>query len=320
MEKQKNDLEEYVRNLAEDLYKNGERIICCLGENVTWIGEKESEIYEGMEAVRCYLKAQKSSFPAYKIGKNSFRTVWEGNGAALVEGIYILEPLEGRGAIHQSSHRCSVLLEKTEGEYKIVHFHVSDCQENIVWTKELISQIQRDPLTQIYNVKTVREKVEEWLEERSGHEGCAMCMIDVDNFKNINDTLGHLKGNDILIQVAHILKSVIGKEDFAGRAGGDEFLVFLKNGSQERAEEFAGILMEKIRNGNHTDDGSIRRNISITVSIGIARTGNGAGNEKGKIPVSYKHLFRQADAALYMAKKKGKNTFHILNIGKQQTP
>lgn len=310
MKKQKKDLCKYVQDLIKDLYRNGERLSECLEKNVTWIGENESEIYEGAKEVRWHLKRQKQ-FPLCKMGKSSFRIVWEGNDAVLVEGIYVLEPMEEGGFMLKNSQRCSVLLEKKKEKYEIVHFHISDCHENIVWRKDLISQIQRDPLTQIYNVKTVKEKVEQWLKGEENYQGCAMCMIDVDNFKNINDTLGHLKGNDILIQVAQILKSTIGKNDFAGRAGGDEFLVFLKNGSQNRVEEFVRILVEEIRKGryNSSDDG-IQGNILVTISIGIARMSNGAD----KRTVSYKYLFRQADAALYIAKKRGKNTFHIINL------
>lgn len=315
MKEQKKNLGIYVRDLVKDLYRNGERISECLGEHVTWIGEKKLEIFEGAEVVRRYLKKQEQ-LPMCKMGKNSFRIVWKGNDAVLVEGIYILEPMEEEGFLLKNSQRCSVLLQKKKEKYEIVHLHISDCHENIVWRRDLIAQIQRDPLTQIYNVKTVKEKVEQWLKKGAGQQGCAMCLIDIDNFKNINDTLGHLEGNDILIQVAQVLKSTTGKNGFAGRAGGDEFLVFLKNGSQNQIEEFVSILMEKVRKGDSSSKDSMPGNTEVTISIGIARISTGTGNRN----ISYKHLFRQADTALYMAKKKGKNTFHILNIEKQQTP
>ena len=292
-------LVEDVKELIADFYRKGGKLPEYLAENVTWIGEKKKEVYEGAEVVSRHIK-NNPRFPLCKMGENSFRVVWKSKYAFLIEGFYVLNPLEKGAFILKNSQRCSVLLERKKENYQIVHIHISDAHENIVWRKDLISQIQRDPLTQIYNVKTVREKVEQWLEEEKAPQGCTMCMIDVDNFKNINDTFGHMKGNDILTRVAHILEKTTGKKGYAGRAGGDEFLIFLKTGEKQAVQEFLEILENTIR-----EECTIVQT-KVTVSIGVARS--------VVYRMDYTKMFGKADQALYLAKKKGKNISYIIDM------
>lgn len=293
-----------VQALFSDFYKGGESFLERIGENVTWIGQNKSEIYQGACAVQEYIRNQRKLLPVQMV-ESSFQVVWEQENAALVEGTFVVEPLEEEEFLWKNYQRCSVLLEKMGELYKIVHLHVSDCHDDIVWRRDLISQVQRDPLTQIYNVRTVREKVEQWLEAEKGHEGCAMCMIDVDNFKDINDTFGHMIGNDILVQVASILCQAAGNAGITGRAGGDEFLVFLKSGEEEQVQKFVDSLEDRIR------EETIYEQMQITVSIGVAVA--------NKQDASYKSLFQMSDRALYEAKKKGKDTSHLTVLTAPET-
>lgn len=117
-------------------------------------------------------------------------------------------------------------------------------------------------------------------------------MIDLDHFKQVNDTCGHAEGDRVITETAAILKDIFGKEDVVGRMGGDEFCVFYtgKNSGPLLAEKAQQICsaVHRIRPGN-------KDSVKISVSIGIARR---LGDE------NFDELFRKADAALYVTKKK----------------
>ena len=125
-------------------------------------------------------------------------------------------------------------------------------------------------------------------------------MMDLDNLKDVNDTYGHLVGDEVLRAVADTLAASIRKEDVAARYGGDEFAVFLPNRTGEQAEQVA----ERIR----TEVDAIRiqpgisasaRPIRVTLSVGIASHPlNGSDHHE---------VMKAADEALYQAKRTGKN-------------
>jgi two-component system cell cycle response regulator len=153
-----------------------------------------------------------------------------------------------------------------------------------------------DPLTQLYN----RRFFEEYLEReinRLGQNGDGLCLlvIDIDDFKALNDSYGHAAGDEILKQIARAMKESVRETDLLARFGGEEFVVVL-NGTDIRGATF---LAEKLRTNvaetSFIVDDSMRPR-RATVSIGLARY-------KG----SRTDLFNSADAALYRAKNSGKN-------------
>ncbi|TIX36518.1 MAG: diguanylate cyclase, partial [Mesorhizobium sp.] len=119
--------------------------------------------------------------------------------------------------------------------------------------------------------------------------------IDLDHFKQVNDTGGHAAGDALLKQVANAIRRVIGPDDIVARLGGDEFAVILKSGSAARGEIAARSIIDAIRGLNFTWDG---RPHSIGASIGLApiRPGCGAVDE----------IIARADAACYAAKAAGR--------------
>lgn len=166
----------------------------------------------------------------------------------------------------------------------------------------LIDRTNRDPMTKLYNKVTTRELVEKFIKERRKHRISALLIIDVDNFKTINDTLGHLFGDEVLMNIADNIKKLFYSTDVVGRIGGDEFLVFMRDVTQEesiikKAEEIQQVFTQIYAGENKA--------IKVTASIGIVCI--------PKDGIKYIDLFEKADKALYFAKSEGKNRYQFYN-------
>ncbi len=162
--------------------------------------------------------------------------------------------------------------------------------------KRLKRESERDFLTGLYN----RRFIIAFLEKTAGlsrrlNQPLSFMIADLDKFKRINDTYGHIAGDDVLKKVAEVLSSSIRESDIAGRFGGEEFSVILP---QTGIEE-ACIVAERIR---ETVEKSVvstpQGDVSVTISVGLAQL---EGNE----PIN--QLMGKADKALYEAKEKGRN-------------
>lgn len=161
--------------------------------------------------------------------------------------------------------------------------------------QELAQLSVTDSLTGLYNRKHLMETlVNEVARARRHKRPFSVLLIDIDHFKEFNDTFGHLAGDDLLTTLASILKGSIRSVDYAARYGGEEFLVMLPEtdigGASESADRIRDrVAAESFGNGNE----------QITVSIGVA-----AFREHGNTPES---IIASADAALYQAKRRGRN-------------
>lgn len=163
--------------------------------------------------------------------------------------------------------------------------------------QELLKQkAERDSLTDLYNKAKMRKLVEKHIRQADDTEG-AFLIIDIDDFKTINDTCGHLYGDEVLIKIANTILISAGMEDYAGRIGGDEFCVFCrgKNVGQHAVET-----AERISRMADQIQLSGRR---VTLSMGISRYPEDAS--------SYEELYQKADQALYRVKRSGKNAFSV---------
>jgi diguanylate cyclase (GGDEF)-like protein len=160
----------------------------------------------------------------------------------------------------------------------------------------LREQAQKDGLTGLWNRRALLEKIEtEISRAQRDNLQIAVLMADVDHFKGINDTHGHLIGDEVLHEIAHRLMAQIRSYDFAGRYGGEEFLIVLPGCSMENGQRRAEDMRRAI--GEHpilTAAGPLQ----VTCSVGIA-------TEDGRIPSE--ELIRLADEALYRAKRSGRN-------------
>ncbi|QAT50380.1 diguanylate cyclase [Caproiciproducens sp. NJN-50] len=164
---------------------------------------------------------------------------------------------------------------------------------------EILKQSQKDGLTGIYNKRCTQSLIESFLAGSGNGGRHAAIMLDIDDFKRINDTLGHIQGDAALLNVAQRLSALFRSSDIVGRIGGDEFFVLMKDcGSREvlteKLDALTGMFGEI-----HLEDPSFQ----VSGSIGVALY-----PEDG---TDYRELYKKADVALYYSKAHGKNQYRI---------
>ena len=171
-------------------------------------------------------------------------------------------------------------------------------------------QSQTDPLTGLYNKAAMRQMIEHYLLEPPAPGHChAFFMCDLDHFKAANDTCGHSFGDTILIGFAESLRTIVRSRELIGRFGGDEFVVFLKNGTPnaipriaEAIGRAATLVDERERTSNPEAQQHPERPL-ITVSIGVA-VAEGTSEP-------YDAVFHKADTALYHVKANGRGAWRM---------
>lgn len=153
----------------------------------------------------------------------------------------------------------------------------------------------RDLLTELYNKVTTENKIKKYIKEYP-NLGAVLFILDIDNFKEINDSMGHAAGDEVLRSLGHYLKTTLGDKNIIGRVGGDEFFVFIiELYTQECWEKETDSVYQIFR--NFSEKGGLLKD--VTFSVGAAWYPKDAN--------SFETLFQAADQALYEAKKKGKN-------------
>ncbi len=158
---------------------------------------------------------------------------------------------------------------------------------------------QNDGLTGLYNKNMTEKVIKKHLEEGSSLKSGALMIIDVDNFKSINDNFGHLYGDAVLKHLGTALREIFQKSDVLGRVGGDEFFVFLRNfGEQSVIEAKAAEVCENFAR-SYEQNGQV---INISASVGIATTADSK---------DFETIYKYADIALYNTKAAGKNGFNL---------
>lgn len=171
-------------------------------------------------------------------------------------------------------------------------------------TWRLEQQVGRDPLTGIANRSTLDTRLREALEEgRRAGSHCSVLMVDIDFFKQYNDSLGHIAGDACLIQVAGALsRSRVRVHDLVARYGGEEFAIVLVDTSAEAAQEVARRLIDTIERLQIAHPACPLGR--ITVSVGIA-------TQTPQTPMDPVAVLDEADRALYRAKSNGRNRYEL---------
>jgi len=153
-------------------------------------------------------------------------------------------------------------------------------------------------MTNLYNRRYLHEVASTIfsISKREEHP-MSLIMIDIDNFKSINDTYGHIAGDKVIQKLALLLQDSVRESDIVSRFGGEEFLIILPNTDISGAKIIASKIRELVENSSITIDE--KRTISFTISLGV--TGLKMSDS------SIESILKRVDMALYEAKEKGKN-------------
>lgn len=176
---------------------------------------------------------------------------------------------------------------------------ISDISQEKQHALQLLERAQRDGLTKVYNRITIENLINQELETYP-KEYQVLFVIDIDDFKVINDNLGHASGDEALAKFSSALVSCFRNDDIIGRIGGDEFVVLMRHldcFNANQIEQKSTLFLSTISKIRLTQDDAFR----MHCSIGIA-----AHPRDGS---TYQELFTCADKRMYLAKKQGKNTF-----------
>ena len=193
--------------------------------------------------------------------------------------------------------RASALRNSSGELYKIVGIIINIDAEKQA-TQILQDKADRDQLTKLLNKAAGRKRSEKYFAQSEGDVNCALLIIDLDDFKLVNDRYGHLFGDTVLTTVAKEIQKLFRGQDIVSRIGGDEFMVIMRGVSDRGlVEGRCTRLIEALHNHFHTHD----QHFPLGCSIGIALAPEHSS--------TYLELYQFADQALYEAKRRGKSTF-----------
>ena len=189
---------------------------------------------------------------------------------------------------------------KVIGRYIII-YDITEVKERLDAVRQIA---EHDALTGLINRGTLYKNGKKIFSQFGLRSDAAILMMDIDFFKNINDTYGHLNGDEVLKGVANAIASNLRSTDLVGRYGGEEFCIFLSRIDEKDIKELAEKLRIAIENIDFILNGE---KVKITISIGIAIYDNSRHT-------SFESFLSDADAALYEAKKHGRNCVKFFTL------
>ena len=173
--------------------------------------------------------------------------------------------------------------------------------------QKLSYKTEHDPLTGLSNRRVFERTLDQEIERsRRNKTPLSLAILDLDNFKNINDTWGHIKGDEVLIDFADLLARNSRRYDLAARIGGEEFAIILSGIGLVKSQQLLKRLLGKVRDLNFNIPGSDQK-FSVTCSAGISCY-------KGMVDIERHELINKADKALYEAKDSGKDQVKTADI------
>ncbi|MCX2686633.1 MULTISPECIES: GGDEF domain-containing protein [unclassified Pseudomonas] len=159
----------------------------------------------------------------------------------------------------------------------------------------------RDPLTALYNRRALEVRAPHFFKEVSPARPGALLLIDIDNFKLVNDLHGHIAGDRLLIALSEMIRAVLPERSLAARLGGDEFVILLSEATRERVVELGSQLRERFQ---LFAGQTVPTPQAVTLSIGA--------NVFDQPPVSLAALIEQGDVALYESKRGGRDSIRLV--------
>ncbi len=157
---------------------------------------------------------------------------------------------------------------------------------------------KKDLLTGVYGKRAFLDIMEEYI-KKEDHKPFAVAFVDLDNFKQINDTLGHLVGDKVIVDISEKLQTIFRNKDVIARFGGDEFCVLIKDISLEKLRDKLEFAIQKLKSSYADADNAVE--ISASIGVVYCEECNGTVSE----------IIQIADEALYHAKRAGKDQFYI---------
>ncbi len=192
------------------------------------------------------------------------------------------------------------LIKGDDGSAQSIEGIIRDISVQKIAQNKLSYQAAHDSLTGLINRHEFEKRVTCLLDDIQSDDDChAMCFMDLDQFKVVNDTCGHVAGDDLLYKLGQLLLGTINKGDTLARLGGDEFGVLMEHCTIDQAHRVADEILKIVMNHQFLWAGKVFR---IGISIGLVAI--------SKNSVDFTELFRQADAACYLAKDMGRNRIH----------
>jgi diguanylate cyclase (GGDEF)-like protein/PAS domain S-box-containing protein len=168
-------------------------------------------------------------------------------------------------------------------------------------TRQMTYQASHDALTGLVNRREFERRLQEAMDSaQTGNVGHALCYLDLDRFKAVNDTCGHTAGDNMLREVASLIKEAVRDSDTVGRIGGDEFALLLVGCPLEKARQIADDVVRSVNDYRFVWKDKI---FNVGVSIGLVEIGHGGG--------ALEDLMSSADSACYVAKKQGGLHVHV---------
>lgn len=183
-----------------------------------------------------------------------------------------------------------------EGEITNVFGRIENIHNSVTGKQDMIHQIETDFLTGLYNKGAATKKIVTWLKENPSKEA-HLIMLDLDDFKGVNDIYGHAFGDVVLRETGRVISECFESNSILSRFGGDEFIVFVMEESLAKVEERIGRMMKKLAEDIKGMEQPLHCSVGITARIS---------------PLDeFEDLFNRADNVMYVAKNKGKNRYFV---------
>ncbi|MCR5743589.1 MAG: sensor domain-containing diguanylate cyclase [Lachnospiraceae bacterium] len=290
LKEQRNDVLSYLMNEFTFEYD--------IASDVISFGEKYQTIFHRGRTFIRFFDTLKTHYTIYHLDVDNLVNAYEEIKKGVDEGNFIFRLQMPGGQYEWFNAIYKVIFdEEQKPSYvvgKILNVHESQKEKEV-----LLNKSTKDPLTGLLNRGELEKRTNIYMENMEDDEKAALLIMDLDHFKSVNDTFGHSKGDDLLKEVAGLLKAEFRTTDIVGRLGGDEFFVFMKDVSNmdDAINKCSSLLKKLEKNVTYGE-----MTVSISSSMGLVEVN--PGNH-------FLDLYMKADSALYEAKENGRNQIKI---------
>ena len=300
-----------LNDLQEERNKLNNRLGRILNDNTTeiYVADAESliclQVNQGAVDQLGYSKEEFGKISLLDIFSELDRAMLTDLLAPLYNGRW--EPIKYKGINRRkdgSTYPVEVSLQlSTVDVPPIIVANVQDITERVKWEEKLMFQANYDQLTGIFNRHYIQSYMQSVFTRAKRHKKkVVLLFLDLDHFKDINDTMGHDFGDEVLRQTTVRISAQLRESDIVARTGGDEFTIFLEDIEEKNHAE---IVVRKLIDSFQQPFTIKDREIYTTVSVGIS-----IFPDDGE---THDQLMQCADMAMYQAKKDGRNTFHFFS-------